>query len=267
MIPETGEMPMAYQVSAYNLSAASENKIHDDAVAKRFGFTGALVPGVEVYAYACHAPVARWGRDWLERGAAECRFQSPVYDGDLVTVEETVAAEGIGLLVRREAATCATGRAWMPEEDPPAMGETHWQAPPSQRPPASEDSLAPGLWLGTHPFEVTPARAAEYLAAVRETDPLYAAAGLVHPGLLLRQCNQALVQNVVLGPWIHVGSAVRNLAAARVGDALTVRARVTATAERKGHKSVELDAWVLRGDGVPIARVAHTAIWRPRQAA
>ncbi|MDN3566748.1 MaoC/PaaZ C-terminal domain-containing protein [Paeniroseomonas aquatica] len=267
MIPETGEMPMAYQVSAYNLSATSENKIHDDTVAKRFGFTGALVPGVEVYAYACHAAVARWGRDWLERGAAECRFQSPVYDGDLVTVEETVAAEGIGLLVRREAATCATGRAWMPEEDPPAMGETRWQAPPSQRPPASEDSLAPGLWLGTHPFEVTPARAAEYLAAVRETDPLYAAAGLVHPGLLLRQCNQALVQNVVLGPWIHVGSAVRNLAAARVGDVLTTRARVTANAERKGHKIVELDAWVLRGDGVPLARVAHTAIWRPRQAA
>ena len=45
-------MPEPYIVNAFNLSAASENKIHDDTVARRFGFTGALVPGVEVYAYA-----------------------------------------------------------------------------------------------------------------------------------------------------------------------------------------------------------------------
>ena len=30
----------AYSVVAYNTAKDSENKIHDDAVAKRFGFTG-----------------------------------------------------------------------------------------------------------------------------------------------------------------------------------------------------------------------------------
>ena len=42
---------LEHTVAAYNLSAASENKIHDDTVAKKFGFEGGLVPGVEVYAY------------------------------------------------------------------------------------------------------------------------------------------------------------------------------------------------------------------------
>ncbi|MDB5374346.1 MAG: hypothetical protein JWP04_2988 [Belnapia sp.] len=257
---------MRYEVKAFNLSAASENRIHDDAVARRFGFTGALVPGVEVYAYACHPAVARWGRDWLERGAAECRFQSPVYDGDQVTVEATAAATELLLEVRRGEVICATGRAWLPEDAPQPSGATCWQPPPAERPPASEASLAPGLWLGTAPFAVTAAGLGDYLAAVREQDPIYAAEGLAHPGQVLRLCNQALVQNVVLGPWIHVGSVVRNHSAARVGDVLTARARITANILRKGHKLVELDAWVLREDGAVVAQVAHTAIWQPRQA-
>ena len=54
--------PQPYTVEAYNLSHASENKIHDDSVAQKLGFAGGLVPGVEVYAYACHPVVRRWGR-------------------------------------------------------------------------------------------------------------------------------------------------------------------------------------------------------------
>ena len=52
-----------YRVQARNLSHASENKIHDDDVARRFGFQGGLVPGVEVYAYMTHLPAARWGME------------------------------------------------------------------------------------------------------------------------------------------------------------------------------------------------------------
>ena len=83
----------AYEVSAFNTAAASENKIHDDAVARRFGFHGALVPGVEVYAYMAHVPVARWGRAWLEGGAADCRFLKPVYDGAVARVTPPTLVE------------------------------------------------------------------------------------------------------------------------------------------------------------------------------
>ncbi|MCB4822395.1 hotdog family protein [Roseicella aerolata] len=261
-------MAQPYEVRAHNLSAQSENKIHDDTVARRFGFSGALVPGVEVYAYACHPAVARWGRAWLEHGSAECRFQSPVYDGDLVRVEAAEAGEGLALTLRRDGTVCATGQAALPPPvTPPEAARWEWRAPPAERPPASEDTLAPGTVLGTAPLEVTPAVAAGYLAAVREQDPLYAREGLVHPGQVLRLCNQVLVQNVVLGPWIHVGSAVRNLAAARVGERLTARARVMENAERKGHAIVELEVLVVAEEERSVAQVRHTAIWRPRQVA
>ena len=45
-----------YRVEAFNTAKESDNKIHDDAVARRFGFTGGLVPGVDVYAYMTHLP-------------------------------------------------------------------------------------------------------------------------------------------------------------------------------------------------------------------
>ena len=43
-----------YRVQAYNTARQSENKMHDDTVAKRFGFSGGLVPGVDVMAYMMH---------------------------------------------------------------------------------------------------------------------------------------------------------------------------------------------------------------------
>jgi hypothetical protein len=72
-------MPIApYRVTAYNTAKQSENKMHDATVAKRFGFSGGLVPGVDVMAYMMHLPVARWGRAFLERGLIEARFVRPV---------------------------------------------------------------------------------------------------------------------------------------------------------------------------------------------
>ena len=37
-----------YRVTAFNTAKQSENKMHDDTVARRFGFSGGLVPGVDV---------------------------------------------------------------------------------------------------------------------------------------------------------------------------------------------------------------------------
>ena len=150
---------------------------------------------------------------------------------------------------------------------PPALGAFEATIPPATRPPADETTLATGTWLGITPLLLTADYATRYLRDVRETDPLYADEGLAHPGILLRLCNWALTHNVVLGPWIHVGSDVRNFAVARVGDELGVRARVAANYERKGHRFVELDVLVIANDAAPLARVTHTAIYRPRQVA
>jgi len=61
---------------------------------------------------------------------------------------------------------------------------------------------------------------------VRERDPIYAKEGLGHPGLIQRVMNRVLVDNAVLGPWIHVGSRMQLLSAGRAGDEITARAKV-----------------------------------------
>jgi acyl dehydratase len=254
-----------YEVEAQNLSRASENKIHDDDVARQFGFTGALVPGVEVYAYACHAPVEVWGRDWLERGAIECRFAKPVYDGRLVEVRAEPQGDALAISVESGGVLCANATARPGERlGPPAAGFYPAGPLPKDRPPADEVSLAPGTWLGTCVRDMTPEDADWYLDGVRERDPLYRKEHIVHPGRILRLCNTAIMDNVLLGPWIHVGSKVQHFSMARIGEALSVRARVAANYEKKGHRFVDLDALVLANDARPVAHVLHTAIYRLR---
>jgi acyl dehydratase len=259
----------AYEVRAFNTAAASENKIHDDAVARRFGFHGALVPGVEVYSYMAHMPVARWGRAWLESGAAECRFRKPVYDGAIARVTASEENGGLALSVESGGARCASGHAFMPSDrrPAPAVDALPASTPPAERPPANEAALALGSALGIRPLTIDRTMLANYLDDIGETDPLYRAEGLVHPGQILRLANQALVQNVVLGPWIHVGSKVRNHAAARAGEQLTIRSRVISNAVNKGHAIVEFDAIVIADGARAVAEISHAAIWRPRQVA
>ncbi|MGH7113192.1 MAG: hypothetical protein ACREE9_01710 [Stellaceae bacterium] len=259
-----------YRVAAFNTAAQSENKIHDDDVARRFGFKGGLVPGVEVYAYMTHLPAARWGREWLERGTAEIRLLKPVYDGDSAIVTSSETPQGLDLRVECRGELCATGHAALPQAAPPAPA-TFAEAPmppspPEHRPPADETTLAVGTWLAIHPFRVGE-DARQYLADVRETQPLYAAAGLVHPGTILHIGNWVLRHNVVLGPWMHVGSRIEHYAAAHIGDELSARAVVTANYENKGHRFVDLDVLVYANRATPVARIAHLSIYRPRQLA
>ena len=257
-----------YRVAAYNTAKASENKIHDDATARRFGFKGGLVGGVHVYAYMAHMPVQRWGRDWLERGTGEARFGKPVYEGEIAEIAAVEDADGLAVTVTSGGVTCATGRAGLPPvAGAVSVAEYKAVAPRAERPAADETSLAVGEWLGMTPLLITPEYHAQDVADTRETDPLYRAQQIVHPGTILRCCNWVLSHNVVLPAWMHMGSTVRNLGVARVGDTLSARARVTKNYEHKGHKWVEVDTLVLANETTPLAQVIHIAIYRPRQLA
>jgi hypothetical protein len=148
-----------YRVEAFNASKESENKIHDDAVAQRFGFRGGLVPGVDVYAYMTHLPVQRWGRTWLERGTAECRLLKPVYDGDTAIVTAVERAAALDLQIESHGELCVTGHAGLPSAmvaPPPAFSEIPLPpVPPAERPPADETTLAIGARFAISPFRVT----------------------------------------------------------------------------------------------------------------
>src|SRR3979409_2574435 len=108
----------SYRVQAYNTAKQSENKMHDDTVAKRFGFSGGLVPGVDVVAYMMHMPVAKWGRAFLERGLIDARFVKPVYDGEIADVTAGGKGEGLSIEVKSRGQLCATGTASLPASAP-----------------------------------------------------------------------------------------------------------------------------------------------------
>jgi acyl dehydratase len=258
-----------YHVSAYNTAKASENKIHDDATARRFGFRGGFVGGVNVYAYMVHQPVAHWGRAWLESGTSSARFMKPVYEGDIAEVSAVEDADGLALAVHSQGVLCASGRADLPKiaEPAPSLDDFKTVPPRTSRVAADEASLAVGDWIGMTPLPVTAGLQAQDLTDIRETDPLYLREGIVHPGTILRCCNWVLTHNVILPAWIHMGSMVRNLGLAHVGDTLTVRARIMKNYQHKGHKWVELDALVVANERTPVIRATHTAIYHPRQVA
>jgi acyl dehydratase len=257
-------MTVQYTLEAFNTATASTNKIHDDAVAREYGFRGGLVPGVDVYAYMTHLPVAHWGRDWLERGTISVRLVQPVYDGERVTVTAELNGDEMHLAtIGPDEVVRATGRATLSEVDA-AVPIPPRAALPDVRPPASGESLVMGTVLGSLEATFDAGRAGEYLDAVREQLPIYTTAAVAHPGWLLRFANSILSANVELGPWIHVESDVGLGGVVEDGQRLEVRAKVLGESERRGHRFVELDVVVL-ADGQAVQRIAHTAIHTPRR--
>jgi hypothetical protein len=257
-----------YRVSAYNTAKQSENKMHDDAVARRFGFSGGLVPGVDVMAYMMHLPVAAWGRGFLERGLMEARFFKPVYDGEDLELKARENGGALELEVESRGEICATGSASLPAAAPAlSLAEYGEVAAVAERKPVNAASFEPGKWLGTTPRAWTGEAAKAYLADIRESDPIYLREGLCHPGMLQKVMNWVLVDNAILGPWIHVGSRMQLLSAGKAGDEITARAKVIGNYEKKGHRFVELDALVVANGTTPLAHCWHIAIYQPREQA
>jgi hypothetical protein len=257
-----------YRVQAYNTAKLSENKMHDDTVAKRFGFSGGLVPGVDVMAYMMHLPVAKWGRAFLERGLIEARFVKPVYDGEITDVSGEEQDGVLSIQVESRGELCATGTASVPLAAPRfSIADYVEVAPVAERKPVTTTSYELGQWLGSMPRNWAGSAAAEYLDDVRERDPIFSREGFCHPGLLQRVMNKVLVDNAILGPWIHVGSRMQLLSAGRRDDEITARAKVIANYEKKGHRFVELDALVVANGTTPLAHCHHVAIYQPRERA
>lgn len=258
----------SYRVKAFNIAAEMENKIHHDDFASRYGFASGLVPGTAVFGYVTHQPVALWGRDWLENGSATCRFHNPIYGGKYIVITAKHNGDQMDLEAHSEAQLCASGSADMwSAEIAPDVCEYPLSQPPSaeNRPLAGPQSLSPGKVLCTRPYAPNRTEALQWLADLRETDPLYVDADLLHPATLLRLCNWTLMQNVALGPWIHTESSVRNFRSMPIGGSLVAKGVVLKNWQHKGHRLVELDVVIVLDGTTLVSRITHTAIYQPRQ--
>jgi acyl dehydratase len=253
---------MQYEVTARNPATESENRIHADDVARRYGFAGGLVPGVTVYAYACAPIVDGLGFDWVERGWARLRFVAPCYDGERLSV----GVEGDGMV---EASVgdrlCASGSASLDAELTDHQ-PVPWRQRPAERPVASDAVFRAGQVLGTIRLPTDAESIDQYLESIEEPAPLYRDRGWVHPGMLLNGANWVLVANVVMPAWVHVESEVQHRRPVSIGEPVQVRARVADSFERKGHRFASVDVDWVEGVGPEasevVASARHTAIWQ-----
>jgi hypothetical protein len=127
-------------------------------------------------------------------------------------------------------------------------------------------SYALGKWLGAVPRTWAADAAKEYLADIRETEPIYA--GRARPPRPVaagdeqgagRQCHHGSVDSCR-----HPDATA---VSGRIGDELTARAKVIGNYDKKGHRFVELDALVVANGKTPLAHCHHIAIYQPREQA
>jgi acyl dehydratase len=260
------EMPeVEYRVTARNPSTETENRIHSDEIARRYGFQGGLVPGVTVYAYAAHAVLEALGPDWVRHGWCHMRFLQPCYDAEELAVRVRPGGDGVAIEAHVDRRQCVAGEAGIgptPDVDIP------WAdcPEPEDRPMASGDVFAPGRVLGSIPYPTDEQTFSAYLATVAEPSHLYAEEQWIHPGMLLQAANRILVANVVMPAWIHVESTIHHRRPVGIGEPLEVRARVAEAFERKGHRFAALDVLWVTGAAEPspevLAAARHVAIWQ-----
>jgi hypothetical protein len=267
-----------YRVAAKNTAVDSDNKIHDDAVAAKFGFRGGLVPGVIVYAYMTVPVVERFAGDWLERGSMQVKFHQPFYEGETVVIraeidDEAEPAKVIIKAEREDGNVCATGLATI-NDDSRWLGEAVIGDFPEYPVPdfparlmATRENLAPGALLGSFTETIDlPAAELNYLQSIDERLPVYYGANAVtHPGYLLGRANEIFVKNFKLNPWIHVGSDLINYSALRDGEELSIRGHLREVFERKGHEMVSMDLLLVADGKRIVQQVRHTAIYKIRE--
>jgi acyl dehydratase len=252
-----------YQVVARNFSEASENRIHSDDVARKYGFAGALVPGVAVYGYLTHPLVERFGERWLDNSVGSVRFLKPAYEGDRLSI--SLEEHGAGY----RAQCCNEAGVLLAELDSElprtSLPDVHSQtlfandAKPADRVIMDWDSVVPEQPFLPWHWQITEDGNRTYADRVGDSQILYRT--VAHPHWLLGIANYALVREYIMPAWIHVGSEVRFHALLKVGDTVQVQAVPLEKWERKGHQFVKLYIAYHRSSRLT-TEIFHTAIFR-----
>lgn len=265
-------LPRSWSAEAFNPVPESENRIHSDEIARRYGFRGALVPGVVVSAYLLHPAAVAWGRDWLERGAASVVVGSPVYDGEVFRVEVAGATEDAyeAVLIDERGTRCATARAWHPEKtpEPPQMRHDAIFPLDAERPAASRAVMERLLETGLHALPARWSADAEITSYLRDpaaVAPIFRDEGFANPAFVLGLTNWVLGRNLKMSAWLHLQTDSQHHRAVAPGTDLVVEAAISDLFEKKGHEFVDLEVGVFqRSDDAAVANVRLRAIYQLR---
>lgn len=251
-----------YQVVARNYSAATENKIHSDEIAKKFGFTGALVPGVAVFGHLTYPLVQRFGENWLANSECSVRFLKPAYHEDTLTISADDDNGRIFVRCHNAAGDLlADLNSSMPGEVSAAERQSVFDPNPrsAERVEITWDSIELNQPFAPWHLQMTEDGNRTYTEQISDPQNVYRF--IVHPHWLLSTANRALTREYIMPAWIHVGSDIRFRELVRVGDTLTVNAVPLEKWERKGHEFIKLYLAYHRED-VLTTEIFHTAIYK-----
>ena len=268
--------PMSYQGVAFNEVPDSENQIHGDDVAARFGFEGGLVPGVTVSAYLAHPAVMAWGLEYVTRGAAHIIVKKPVYDGRPFSVEVTTEDDRAydAVLKDQSGSVRARGRCWLPEDlaEPPRRRGDAELSSDHERPRGTPETMHRLQQTGLGAMRVRWNDDAELTTYFRDSRLMPAPLGPAnghhaHLAFLLGLTNWALGSNVRIGPWLHLQTESQCFRAIEFGSELIVESAIVDLFEKKGHHFCDVEVSAFQaGDDAPLMHARLRAIYQLRGA-
>ena len=225
-------------------SLAIDNIIHSTAGAAQFGYSGPLVGGVTVYAWAAPAIIEALGESWLDHGWADFRLRRPVYPGDQITTRVSRSDAGAYEFTMAKAAgeVCIAGSL--------GLGDADWLgdlAMPQRRDPVpaadpttllTPQNLPLGEDLPPMAVPVSSAEAGAYADEfARDPDPRWRGPeARLHSGWIAGRPTRLLRHTYHYDAGIHAASRIQQLAPARADQTLTIAGRISAAYQRKGHE-------------------------------
>jgi hypothetical protein len=258
-----------YRVKASIDTADSNNRIQDDEFARRYGFRAGLVSGLSVFAYMTRPLVEFAGRDWLERGSADVRFVSPIFEGEEIRIGGVVSSqdkEGSLSLeyqaANNQGAVCGIGTAQLPAAAPvqePSIDDYPAGRTKLHR-PISLESLQVGENLSPVISEFTWSVHWQYCRkSIRDLHPIYEK--VLHPGWLAGRAGRILSENYAIQAWIDVACQVQYFHVQEEECFVETRGRVHSKFERDGDHFIVLDLAIFTPTCC-LAAIRDTAIFR-----
>lgn len=259
-----------FKIQALNDAESSENKIHSDDIAAKYGFTGALVSGVNVFGYLTQPLVQRFGEQVLSNAFFDVIFRKPAYHAETLTIKTTeVAGESDYKNFRCEALNqsgdllaeltssifegATKSDTCLPVDNDACIEnreEIHW------------DNIHLSEPAPVYLWQPTEEDNQQRVLAQRDGAALYRGTeGFIHPYYLLDACNKALMRMFILPAWIHTGSKLQIRRPIHVGQDIAVHAIPVDKWERKGHQFIRLSILMIVDQSIAV-EIEHTAIFR-----
>jgi hypothetical protein len=252
------------------------NRIHTTAGAQEYGFTGAFVGGVTLYAWCIPTVIDALGEEWLDHGWIDVRFRRPTYPGVRVQVRLTPKDDGSG--ASAFAAVKDDGEASIVGEA--GLGTAPWLGDLTETPfapPEPDGGERPFLTLAGAPIghrlnsfrygphTPPPETSGASLAEIINLDT--PAGAVLHPAVVARQMIALLMRSYDYGhPAIHVSSHIQNFARIPAGEDVVACGTFVDAYERNGQHVAVLDADIYSLGGERLARLRHTNIFKVRRA-